>query len=107
MPTSTAPTPTVILPVFQALADTNRLRILEVLQEGERCVCDLQSALDLGQSLLSHHLAVLREAGLVHARKDGRWVHYSLSDEALAEAEQWIAVTRETARHAEPGRSPC
>lgn len=98
---------TAILGVFQALGDENRLRIIEVLQGGQRCVCDLQSSLDLGQSLLSHHLRVLREAGLVRARREGRWMHYTLSDEALGWAEEWIAGTRETARTSIPSGSEC
>jgi ArsR family transcriptional regulator len=102
-----APGPTAVLGVFQALADENRLRIVEVLQAGERCVCDLQSSLDLGQSLLSHHLRVLREAGLVRSRREGRWVHYALSDEVLMVAEEWISETRETASAARPRASTC
>jgi ArsR family transcriptional regulator len=98
---------TAVLPLFQALADENRLRIVDVLQGGERCVCELQSSLDLGQSLLSHHLRVLREAGLVRSRRDGRWVHYALSDEALSMAEAWISETREKAGAAEPLGSRC
>jgi ArsR family transcriptional regulator len=86
-----------VLAVFQSLADENRLRIIEVLQDGERCVCDLQSSLNLGQSLLSHHLRVLREAGLVRSRREGRWVHYALLTEVLERAEEWMAETRETA----------
>lgn len=101
------PGATAVLGVFQALADEKRLRIVEVLQAGERCVCDLQSSLDLGQSLLSHHLRVLREAGLVRSRRDGRWVHYALSDEVLMMAEEWISGTRETAGAARPRASKC
>lgn len=93
--------------VFQALADENRLRIIEVLQQGERCVCDLQSSLGLGQSLLSHHLRVLREAGLVRSRRDGRWVHYALSDEVLERAGRWLSEARETARAVSPHPSRC
>ncbi len=108
MPRSTtASGPAAILDLFQALADENRIRIIEVLREGERCVCDLQASLDLGQSLLSHHLRVLREAGLVHARREGRWVHYALSNEVFTVAEEWIAVTRETAGAAQAHRSRC
>lgn len=102
-----APPSTVLLDVFQALGDENRLRIIEVLQGGERCVCDLQSSLDLGQSLLSHHLRVLREARLVRSRREGRWVHYSLSDETLEGVESWLAGTRELARTALPGGNQC
>ena len=93
-----APGPSAVLAVFQALADENRLRIIDVLKEGERCVCDLQSSVDIGQSLLSHHLRVLREVGLVRSRREGRWVHYTLADDVLATAEVWLAETRQGAR---------
>lgn len=108
MPDSdTALAPTAVLSLFQALADENRLRIVEVLRSGEHCVCDLQASLDLGQSLLSHHLRVLREAGVVRSRRDGRWVHYQLSDDALDAADAWITDARDAARAAEPRRSRC
>lgn len=68
----------------QALADEKRVRILEILGSGERCVCDLASELDVSQPLLSFHLRTLREAGLVSDRKEGRWVHYSGNPESLA-----------------------
>jgi ArsR family transcriptional regulator len=80
--------------LFQALSDPRRLRILDLLRAGERCVCDLQAALDCGQSLLSFHLKTLREAGLVTVRKEGRWSHYQLADQALTHAEQAIAAFR-------------
>ena len=69
----------------RALADENRLRIVEMLTSGERCVCELTDALDLGQSLLSHHLKTLKDAGLVTDRRDGRWVYYTLSCDTLDE----------------------
>ncbi len=69
--------------VFHALSDPTRLEILERLRAGERCVCDLQGALDAAQSRLSFHLRILRDAGLVADRKDGRWVYYSLRPEAI------------------------
>ena len=69
----------------RALSDENRLRIVELLTAGERCVCELTSALDLGQSLLSHHLKTLKDAGLVTDRRDGRWVYYTLNCDALDE----------------------
>jgi ArsR family transcriptional regulator len=71
--------------VFHALSDPTRLDILERLRAGERCVCDLQGALDAAQSRLSFHLRILRDAGLVADRKDGRWVYYSLRPEAIDE----------------------
>jgi ArsR family transcriptional regulator len=69
----------------RALADENRLRIVGLLTSGERCVCELTSALDLGQSLLSHHLKTLKDAGLVTDRREGRWVYYTLNCDTLDE----------------------
>ena len=69
---------------FRALGDETRLRILEHLVSGERSVSDLMVLLDIGQSLMSHHLRILREAGLVIDRRDGRWIHYSIAEPALA-----------------------
>ena len=64
--------------LFQALADETRIQLIEMLSSGERCVCELQDSLDAAQSRLSFHLRVLREAGLVNDRREGRWVYYSL-----------------------------
>ncbi|HEV8233546.1 MAG TPA: metalloregulator ArsR/SmtB family transcription factor, partial [Gemmatimonadaceae bacterium] len=61
--------------LFHALSDETRLAVVEMLHDGERCVCDLQAALDVAQSRLSFHLKVLKDAGLVTDRKEGRWVH--------------------------------
>ena len=82
---------------LQALADGNRLRILDALREGERCVCRLREGLEMPQPLLSHHLKVLREVGLVSARKDGRWVHYSIVPASLWELETLLAGIRDDA----------
>lgn len=68
---------------FRALGDPTRLRILDLLAKGERCVCELTGTLDLAQPLLSHHLKTLREAGFIHARKEGRWMYYRLDHERL------------------------
>lgn len=71
--------------LFHALSDATRLAILEMLRGGEQCVCDLQDGLGAAQSRLSFHLRVLREAGLVIDRKEGRWSYYSIVPGALAE----------------------
>jgi ArsR family transcriptional regulator, arsenate/arsenite/antimonite-responsive transcriptional repressor len=70
---------------FHALADGTRLRVVQMLAGGERCVCELQGLVGAAQSLLSFHLKVLREAGLVSDRKQGRWVYYSLRGSVLEE----------------------
>lgn len=66
--------------VMKAAGDPTRARILKLLEGGELCVCDLIAVLGLGQSTVSGHLAILREAGLVVGRKQGRWAYYSLAD---------------------------
>ena len=65
--------------VFGALADETRIRIVKLLSEGEQRVDDLTRSLDIPQSTVSHHLRVLKEAGLVHAEKRGRNIHYSIA----------------------------
>jgi ArsR family transcriptional regulator, arsenate/arsenite/antimonite-responsive transcriptional repressor len=65
--------------LFKAFADPVRLRLLNLLVDGEVCVCHLHEALDLPQSTVSRHLAYLRKRGLVHGRKEGLWVHYRLA----------------------------
>lgn len=64
---------------LKALADHHRLQIISLLADGERCVCEIYQALELPQNLVSHHLKVLKEAGLVESRRDGTWMRYRLS----------------------------
>ena len=78
--------------VFHALSDDTRLAIMEMLRDGERCVCDLQGALDAAQSRLSFHLKVLKDAGLVTDRKQGRWSYYTLSADRLVEAGEVLSA---------------
>jgi ArsR family transcriptional regulator len=68
----------------QALSDETRLAILELLRDGERCVCELTDALGAAQPRLSFHLRVLKDAGFVSDRRDGRWIYYTTVPEALA-----------------------
>ena len=84
--------------LFQALSDPTRLGILDRLRDGERCVCELMDALDAAQSRLSFHLRVLKEAGLVSDRRDGRWVYYTLSQGALAEVGEYVTELKAAAR---------
>jgi ArsR family transcriptional regulator len=77
--------------LFHALSDETRLEIISLLRKGERCVCELTDSLDAAQSRLSFHLRVLRDAGIVRDRKDGRWVHYELEPGAFEEMETLVA----------------
>lgn len=75
---------------FRALADPTRLRVVAFLRAGEACVCEVQRALDVPPNLLSHHLKVLREAGIVIATRRGRWIDYRLDVAALADLATWL-----------------
>lgn len=66
--------------LFAALADRTRLRILNLLAQGEMCVCYFTELLDAPQPTVSRHLAYLRRAGLATARRDGKWIHYRLAE---------------------------
>lgn len=80
--------------ITKALADGNRLRVLMALRGGELCVCQIVAMLGLAPSTVSKHVYLLRQAGLVEARKDGRWVYYRLAgsgvDKAAREAVRWV-----------------
>ena len=74
-----------IAEVFNALAHPSRLEILELLRDGEACVCHIQAMLEQRQAYISQHLNVLRQAGLVASRKEGLRVYYQISDPRLYE----------------------
>lgn len=74
-----------LLQRFQAVAEETRFSIVQLLADGELCVCELQVELDAAQSRLSFHLRKLKEAGVVSDRREGRWAYYSLVPEALEE----------------------
>ena len=65
--------------LFKTLSDPTRLRLLNLLAGGEVCVCDLHDTLGLDQPKVSRHLALMRRAGLVEARRNGKWMHYQLA----------------------------
>ncbi len=73
--------------LFHALSDETRLEIIERLKDGEQCVCDLMDAVGAAQSRLSFHLKVLKEAGVIEDRPEGRWVYYALSQTTVTELE--------------------
>ncbi|MCC6141660.1 MAG: winged helix-turn-helix transcriptional regulator [Nitrospira sp.] len=76
--------------LFHALSDRTRLEILARLKEGEQCVCELTDALQTGQSRLSFHLKVLKEAGFIRDRPEGRWMYYSLNREGVEDLEDFV-----------------
>ena len=76
--------------VFKALCDENRVRILKYLMGGEKCACKLLDDLNIAQSTLSHHMKILTDSGLVVGRKEGKWMHYSISPEGSAMAVKYL-----------------
>lgn len=81
---------TTLLAGFHALGDPIRLGAIEHLRQGELCVCDLCELLAVSQSKLSFHLKVLREAGLIEVRQDGRWNYYRLNPAGFARLECYL-----------------
>ena len=71
--------------VFKALGDENRIQILKLLHNGEKCACKLLDALNISQPTLSHHMRILCDAGIVSGRKEGKWMHYSICCEGVRE----------------------
>ena len=84
--------------LFHALSDEIRLRVIDLLRDGERCVCEITEELDIAQSRLSWHLKSLKDAGLVTDRRDGRWAYYALDREAFEEAESLLKALKPSSR---------
>jgi ArsR family transcriptional regulator len=83
---------------FQAIAEETRFRVVQLLADGERCVCELQDELGAAQSRLSFHLKKLKDAGVLADRRDGRWVYYSLVPEALEEMRAFLGEVKPSAK---------
>jgi ArsR family transcriptional regulator len=81
-----------LVTVFKALSDETRIRVIKLLERGELCVCDITAALDMVQPKVSFHLGVLREAGLIKDRKEGKWIHYSLNGSDLFKRMLMVSV---------------
>ncbi len=91
MQSPAATVPDIIIFGFQALSEPLRIKVLQLLRNREICVCDLCNILNVSQSKLSFHLKTLREANLVCARQEGRWIYYSLNQPQFALLQQYLA----------------
>ncbi len=90
-----------VVAMLKAIADPNRLRILDVLMQGDSCNCELNDRLGLPPNLLSHHLRVLRKVGLINSRRDvvdGRWIYYTVDKKAVACWQGWFVEFLDPAR---------
>ena len=76
--------------MFKAFADENRIQILELLRDGERCACRLLEEMKITQPTLSHHMKILCDSGVVVGRKEGKWMHYSISADGLENVRNYV-----------------
>ncbi len=76
--------------IFKAFCDENRIKILNLLTDGEKCACKLLEAINITQPTLSHHMKILLDSGIVNGRKEGKWMHYSISEEGLQKAQKYL-----------------
>ena len=83
-----------IATIFKAFCDENRIRILQLLLDGEKCACRLLEEMNITQPTLSHHMKILCDSGIVVGRKDGKWIHYSLSEEGIESAQRYLALLK-------------
>ena len=79
-----------IAAMFKAFADENRIQILELLRDGERCACRLLEEMKITQPTLSHHMKILCDSGVVVGRKEGKWMHYSISADGLENVRNYV-----------------
>ena len=99
--------------VFKAFCDENRIKILQLLQGGEKCACKLLTEMNITQPTLSHHMKILSETGLVTVRKEGKWTYYSISCCMFKEFKAYfdsITCYKDRIGHSEPaseGKSEC
>ena len=76
--------------MFKAFADENRIQILELLRDGERCACRLLEEMKITQPTLSHHMKILCDSGIVVGRKEGKWMHYSISEDGIRDVRNYL-----------------
>lgn len=82
--------------VFKALCDENRVKILKLLLTGEKCACVLLDDMHITQPTLSHHMKILCDSGIVAGRKEGKWMHYSISSDGVKYAIECLQALTST-----------
>ena len=79
-----------IAAIFKAFCDENRIKIIKLLRSDERCACELLEEINVSQPTLSHHMKILCDAGIVIGRKEGKWMHYSISEKGVEQAKEYL-----------------
>ena len=78
--------------IFKAFCDENRIKILRLLSSGEKCACILLEDLQITQPTLSHHMKILCDSGVVTGKKEGKWMHYSISEDGAKAAGKYLGM---------------
>ena len=95
-----------IAAIFKAFCDENRIRIIKLLRSGEKCACKLLEEINVTQPTLSHHMKILCDSGVVVGRKEGKWMHYSISAEGTKVATELLKELTSTSRGCENKSCP-
>ena len=82
--------------IFKVFSDPKRLKIIDMLSNGELCACKIQEEFHITQPTLSHDMKQLCDAGVVNSRKEGKWMHYSISAKGVEEAKKYFDVITRT-----------
>lgn len=93
-----------IAAMFKAFCDENRVQILQLLRDGERCACSILDEMQITQPTLSHHMKILCASGVVVGRKEGKWMHYSISEDGLENVMHYL---EELMTHTKKGDGNC
>lgn len=91
--------------IFKAFCDENRIKVLKLLLSGEKCACVLLEDLHITQPTLSHHMKILCDSGIVEGRKEGKWMHYSISEKGAESAEKYLKALTTVGEEKE--KKPC
>ena len=84
--------------IFKALCDENRVKILKLLCSGEKCACKILEELNITQPTLSHHMKILCDSEIVVGRKEGKWMHYSISEKGASQAKEILNDLTDTSK---------
>ena len=96
-----------IASMFKAFCDENRLQILDLLEDGEKCACRLLEEMQITQPTLSHHMKILCDSGVVVGRKEGQWMHYSITKDGLGNVINYLNELMKNAKKTEESYQSC
>lgn len=93
--------------MFKALGDENRIQILQMLRGGEKCACRILEEMKVTQPTLSHHMKILCDCGIVNGRKEGKWMHYSISEDGVRLVTDYLEQLRKQEGNEENSCESC